>query len=370
MLIIYILVLISIILLLIIIWKYKLINLLILKFAEIAEKRKLISTPINKALPYFNADVDYHPQQVSDKVMEKLAQEGKVFLKPGLYEFHLQSFCLDTGKCSPWTEYGSLITPLKGKQSNVIKILVKNSLTSPKISQRDIQSLIWAITMNMKYESMPEDFQLTARQLLSKKELRMIRKSFWKKIPEPIKGFFFSQLKLLLPKNMLKTISQLNRVKEKFSTVGTTYEELERVAIRFRKSQVKKDISEIKSHKWFIAEEGYFIRVFCENYMETRVQVWMPKKDEYFSEIDKLGRKNKMSIKNICKSKDGQAGFFGKRLFFAFPLLISGMLYQFNSGSDYDVEDWGTVKCFSFNKAIIFSNKDIQRVLVTCRKYK
>ncbi len=358
---IYILVLISIIILLIFIWKYKLIILLIVGFAE---RRKLISTPINDSLPHFSSDVKFHPQKVSDKIMDKLAQDGKVFLKPGLYEFHLQSFCLDTGKCSPWAEYGSSITPLKGKQSEVIKTIIKNSLTSPKISQRDIQSLIWAITMNMKYESMPEDFQLTARQLLSKKELKMIRKSFWNKIPSPLKDFFFSQLKLFLPKNMLKTISKLNRIKEKFSKVGTTYEELERVAIRFRKSQVKKDISEIKSNKWFVTKEGYFIQAFCENYMETRMQVWMPKKDEYFSKINKLGRKN------ILKSKDGQAGFFGKRLFFVFPLLISGVPFPINSGSSYEVEDWGTVKCDSFYKAIIPEKKDVQRVLTTCRKYK
>lgn len=347
-----------ILLLLIVIWKYKLISLLISKFAGIAERRQLICTSLDDALPHFNIDIKESPQQVSDKVMNKLAQDGEIFLKPGLYEFHLQSFCLDTGKCSPFSEYGSLITQLKGKQSRVIKIIIKNSLTSPKISQRDIQSLIWAITMNMKYESMPKDFQLTARQLLSKKELKMIRKSFWSKIPVPVKDFFFSQLKLFLPKNVLKTISKLNRIKEKFSSAGTTYEELERVAIRFRKSQVKKDISEIKSHKWFVTEEGYFIQVFCENYMETKVQVCIPKKHEYLSERNKLER----------KSKD--AGFFGKRLFLAFPLLISGASYQSNLDDPYSVEDGGTVKCSSFYKVATFPNKDVQRVLISCKKSK
>ncbi len=358
----YILILFLIILLLIAVWKYKLFSFLISKIADIAERRKTISTPINDSLPYFNSDINYSPQQVSDKLMKKLSQDGEIFLKPGLYEFHLQSFCLDTGKCSPWDEECSSITSLKGMRSEVIKTLIKNSLTFPKISQRDIQSLIWAITMNMKYESMPEDFQLTAMQLLSKKELKMIRKSFWKKIPSPFKDFFLSQLKLLLPKDMIKAISKLNKMKEKFSKVGTTYEELERVAIRFRKSQVKKDMSETKSNKWFITEEGYFIRAFCKNYMETRMQVWMPKKDEYFSEIDKLERKK------MLKHKDGRAGFFGKKLFFAFPFLISGILYQFNSGSDYGVEDWGTVKCPSFLRVGNFPQKGTQRILISCKK--
>lgn len=294
----YILFIILLVLVLIIAWKYKLADLLFKKFVEGIKKGEPISTSIVDAFPHFRSIEDYPLRLVSEETMNKLARNGEVSLGPGVYDFYLQSFCLDVGKYVPTSKSHYLIAPLKGKQSTAIQYILKNSAKHPDISQDEIQTLIWAISSGTKYKWMSQDLQLLAERLLPEKELMFLGKSYLDKIPGTIRNRLLTELKSRLPKYVFNAIYAFDKVKEKISDARTTYEELERVVMRFGKPPVPKNIPIIKKGEWSLIDNGYFMRVFPEDYRRTRAQIYIPKRYAFYFEKDSVGRITRIDIKD------------------------------------------------------------------------
>ncbi len=272
-------------------WRYKLINLLAGKFLA---KKEAVSSGIDDVFPYLLSIEDYLPHPVSPKIMDKLAKYGTVALSPGVYDFYLHSFCLDTGKYCPSSDSVYLAAPLKGKQSKIIKEILNNSLKNHGITQQEIQALIWAITSGIKYEDMSHNLQLIAGQLLAKEDLKQLRKSFWNKMPQPVKDWFFREFKKRLPSEILRVWNTADKIKNKITDTRTTYKELEKAAMRFGKLKKSKDI---KIGTWGLTSEGYFMRVFPNGYSRTRIQIYIPEPYEYYSTLDKSGRVTKLGVK-------------------------------------------------------------------------
>jgi len=275
----YILIIILILLVSVVAWKYKLADLLAKKFVESIKKGEAVSTSIDD-VPHFEGIEDYSPQPVSDEVMNELAQNGKVTLGPGVYDFYLQSFCLDAGRHGPSSDSAYLVAPLKGKRSSIVRNILKNSTGQPDIPQHKIQTLIWAISSDIKYGEMSRDLQLIAGHLLAEDDLRSLGKSFLDKIPKPIRDRLLRELKKRLPKEILHILDAADDIKWKIADARTTYEELERIAIRLGKAPIPKDMQKIEVGRWsFVQGSGYyFVRVFPKGYSCSRVQVYVPDK--------------------------------------------------------------------------------------------
>ena len=294
----YILIILLIVSISVVAWRYKLADLLAKKFVKSIKKREPVSTSIDDVFPHFRSIGDYSPQPASDEVMNELAQNGKVTLGPGVYDFYLQSFCLDAGRHGPSSDSAYLIAPLKGKRSSIVRNILENSARCPDIPQHKIQTLIWAISSSTKYGGMSRDLQLIADQLLAKDDLRSLGKCFLDKIPKPIQDRLLTELKKKLPKEILHILDTADDIKWKIADARTTYEELERAAIRFGKAPVPKNMLEVKQGVWSLAEKRCFVRVFPIGYSKTRMQVFIPERIVPYFNRDDLGRINKMGIKD------------------------------------------------------------------------
>lgn len=284
-------------LVLVVVWKYRLADLIARKIAGYFKKEEPISTTIGDARPHLRTITDYPPQPVSREIKKVLAQNGKILLNPGVYDLHLESFCLDAGKHIPSPESRYLIAPLKGKQSTAIRHILRNSAKHPDISQEKIQALIWAIASGTKYKWLSRDLQLLAERLLPEKELMLMGKSYLDKIPSPIRNRLLTELRSRLPQDILRAIFAYDKIKEKIADARTTYEELERVVVRFGKPPVPDDMPDVKVGEWSLIEEGYFMRVFPEDYRKTRIQVYVPERHEHYFDRDAQGRITRMGVK-------------------------------------------------------------------------
>lgn len=286
--IIYILLIILILAILFAIWKYKLIDLSGRKFFG---KKDVITSSIDDVFPYFMNIENYPPQPVSQKIMDKLAKDGKVALDPGIYDFYLQSFCLDTGKCGPSSDSVYLIAPFEGKQSNIIQNILDRSIRHPEISQQNIQTLIWAITSDVQYSDMSGNLQRIADQLLAKEDLKQLRKSFLNKIPQPVKDWLLKELKKRLPSQILSFWSTADKMKQKIADAQTTYKELERVAVRFGKPKKSKTMPEVGTWSLAHGSKQFFMRVFPSDYKRSRIQIYVPDPKSWTKLADKIAKK-------------------------------------------------------------------------------
>lgn len=325
----YILIIILIVSISVVAWRYKLADLLVNKFVESIKKREPVSTGIDDVFSHFRSIEDYSPQPASDEVMNELAQNGKVTLGPGVYDFYLQSFCLDAGRHGPSSDSAYLIAPLKGKRSSIVRNILENSVRDSDIPQHKIQTLIWAISSDIKYGEMPRNLQLISDQLLAEDDLRSLGKSFLDKIPKPILDRLLTELKKKLPREILYILDAADNIKWKIADARTTYEELERVAIRLGKAPIPEDMQKIEVGEWSLVHGSgqFFIRVSPEGYSCSMVQIYVPEQ-KYWAELaDRMAKKYDVdprvlkavieaetsgkNIKGDYSKKDGRYHAFG-----------------------------------------------------------
>ncbi|MGB2762444.1 MAG: hypothetical protein WBC21_02785 [Minisyncoccales bacterium] len=273
-------------------------NLLNIFLNFIIKDRKILTTSINDAFPFFRSIEDYPAHPISKEIRDEFKHRGIVSLKPGVYDFYLKSFCLNAGKYGPSFGSGYLIAPIKGRNSKIIRHILENSIKHSDISQSKIQTLIWAILSNTKYRDFSEDLQIVTDKLLEKDDLRLLGKSFLNKIPEPIRAWFWKKIKKRLPKEIFSIFDSINEIKSKIKDVQATYKELESIAVRFGKPPVPKNMLKIKQGTWSLIKKRCFVRVFPEGYSRTRMQVYIPERIVPYVKKDDLGRINEMGIKD------------------------------------------------------------------------
>jgi len=260
--------------------------------------KEIITTIVNDTFPYFRSIENYLPHLAPKEIKDELRRSGKVNLKPGIYDFYFKSFCLNAGKYGPFLGSGYLIAPFKGRNSQIIKDILKNSLKYPDILQSKIQTLIWAILANAKYRDLSEESRLLADKLLEKGELSLLGKSFLDKIPKSIRTWLWGKIKNKLSDEILSAFNSIDNIKSKIKDTQTTYKELESIAVRFGKPPVSKDMPKIKPGVWSLIKKRCFVRVFPEGYSKTRMQVYIPERTIPYLERDNLGRINKLGVKN------------------------------------------------------------------------
>jgi hypothetical protein len=217
--------------------------------------------------------------------------DGSFFMFPGVWEFHLKSYCMKAGTFGPPKSGGSghLYAPLEGPKAEIIQALLKNGYKHPNIKQREIQVLIWAIIAKQSLVDMPGTYMLTAAQLLSPEQLLKLNDGVVRK---------FAQNEMLemiskMPQPVKEVLEAENNMRSLLTNVNTKYEDLERVAM-LAGVMPEDEGRKIKKGRWSITPQGYYIRYFANGYQNMTVQVYV--KEDAYTAIDYLTLKNNSSL--------------------------------------------------------------------------
>ena len=250
---------------------------LIGKFVKAFRKDRPISTSIDDAYPKAAGIEDFKPRPVSRKMMEDLRQKGNVSLKPGVYDFYFQSFCLHAGKYAPKSNgMGYAIAPLKGSQAEVIKHILSTYPKHSDIKQWQAQYLIWAIEVGCKYGDLSMEERAVANKILSKDDLKSLGKSFWDVLPKEVRARLFEKLQNQLPEDVRDDLEVYNDIQSKIADSQYTYEQLEQIAVQLGEPPLGGQKNVVDWGTWYDLGKGYYMRVFPSGFTNTRVQIYVP----------------------------------------------------------------------------------------------
>jgi hypothetical protein len=231
---------------------------------------------------------DFAPKVILPANQLPRDNDGAFFLFPGVWEFHLKSYCMKAGTYGPSKTSGSghVYAPLKGPKADVIQAILQNAYKHPEMKQRDIQVLIWAIIARTNLKDMPKQYMLTAAQLLSPEQLLRLNDGVLRKLSEKE----MAKLTDRLPEPMKQVLEAENNMRGMMTDVNTKYEDLEKVAV-LTGIEPEDEGRKVKKGRWSLTPEGYYIRYFPRNYSNMVLQIYV-KEDAYSTMQYKIIKNN------------------------------------------------------------------------------
>lgn len=205
--------------------------------------------------------VDEQPKPLTDL---QQTEEGQIVLQEGFYEATYKSYCLQPGTPDPSDRDAYLQMPLQTHRKEIVETVLRGSLQKPELEQKNIQLLLWSVVSGSDYNRLSWPVQLTAQQLLTKKQIFQL------------KGGVVGVMKTVaqqLPDARI-TGAQIS-MKRLFETGTSSYEAFERVAVLREKSVVHK--ADYKKEQWYQQTGGYYVRYFPNGYQQVKIQVYVPK---------------------------------------------------------------------------------------------
>jgi hypothetical protein len=253
-------------------------------FKGILEGKPPITTSLSDAVTEVPFLDDFDPKVLVLMTVLPRGPNGGFLLRPGLFELNAQSYCLHAGKYVPGGGDGYLFAPLKGPRADIIRNILQRSVDHPEVRQRDIQKLLWAILARTKIGDLSHEMQLTAAKLLTPEEILEINGGALGLIPEEL----FEKALDELPTQVRQVLEAEARLRDMLTEAKATYEELERVAVRFGDAPLGEGSREVPLGRWSYHPDGYFIRYFPSGYRRTLIQIYVP--ERFQIERDELGR--------------------------------------------------------------------------------
>jgi hypothetical protein len=212
---------------------------------------------------------------------------------PGYYRYNFKTFCLHAGTYAPTEGAGYLVAPLKGAKSELISNILGRYYEHPEIEQKDVQLLIWGIEAGQKFSNYPADFQYRVTPLLKPEEIALMEVD--------VKEIAFD----LLPKEVQDIIYLYRDMRGKLSDATSTYEDVEKLAVKTGIAPVGKGSKNISSGVWTSVGDGVYVRCFPHTYSQSEVEIYIPKK----STVEKDGSGRITAVKydnyNVELSYDG-----------------------------------------------------------------
>lgn len=235
-----------------------------------------ISTSLSDAYPHFRSIKDFKPNNVPEKFYAELSKNGSIQLGPGVYDFYLRSFCLKAGAYSPTKGSGYLMAPLKGSRQKIVFNIMQNYGKHSEVEQQNVQELLWAIKCGLKYNEFPKEIKSLSEILLSGEDLKELGKSFWDILPKEVYDRLFSEFSQYIPAEVYDELKTYYQARNLFLEDYHTYQEMEKLCVKYGEPEGAQNSLEVKYGEWSLTSEGYFIRLFCDYHLRSRIQVLVP----------------------------------------------------------------------------------------------
>jgi hypothetical protein len=240
------------------------------KTPNILGDRQPITTSLSDAKWGDSSKDGFTPREPQRSLMTlQRTPNGGFVLQPGYYTFVDQSYCLKAGTHGPGGGDGYLYAPPKGPAEDAVMTIVRGSVNHPEIHQHDIQVLLWAIIARAKFEDMDSRIKATAARLLTPRQLAGLNRSALDAL-----GMVADHVGLPEP---LRQIAQAEAsLRQMLSTPGATFAEMERVAVLTGAAPMGPGSQDIRSGRWSVHPDGYYVRYIPSGYSTTRVEIWAP----------------------------------------------------------------------------------------------
>jgi len=209
------------------------------------------------------------PMTVRDLTGLPRTAQGGFVLAPGYYRMHAQSYCLHAGTYGPGGGDGYLLGPVKGSAKEAVTSILQNSVAHPEIAQHDIQLLLWAIVARAKFEDLDIRLKGVAAVLLTKKQLAGLNRS-------ALSALNSVNNLVGLPGPVRTALEAENRMRGLLSTPGSSYAEIERVAVLGGMAPRGEGSIDVPATRWSKHPDGYWVRYKPNGYSNTWVEVWVP----------------------------------------------------------------------------------------------
>jgi hypothetical protein len=233
-----------------------------------------ISSNINDAVFSVDSLDNFTPREAKRSLLQlQRTPNGGFVLQPGYYEFHAQSYCLHAGTHSPLSGgSGYIYSPVKGTAVDAVESILRNSVNHPNIEQHDIQVLLWAIVARAKFEDLDTHLKQTATQLLTPRQLAALNRTALDLVPGPAMDAMMDRVP-----DALKTIVRAEaQIRQLATTPGTTYDQLERVAVLAGVPPMGVGSKNVPTGRWSLHPDGYYVRYMPQGYTYTVEQLWVP----------------------------------------------------------------------------------------------
>ena len=208
---------------------------------------------------------------------------GGFELRPGLWEFNAQSYCLHMGSYERTGGSGYLSSQHSGKLAPYLTAILQGAYHHPEIPQARIQTLLWSVMSGLEIKSMNEQTRQAARALLTGEQYRALDGGAASFAPSEIT----SKMRRSLPRSVVKALDTHDHMRRVASRPGSTYEDLEEIAV-LGGDPPRNTKDDVPSGRWSWHPDGYLIRYFSERYKSTRIQIMVGEKLR--EKRDALGR--------------------------------------------------------------------------------
>lgn len=223
----------------------------------------------------------YWLKGIENKVDLNTSRAYSFNLPPGYYKYRFNTFCLHAGVYAPTEGSGYLVAQLKGSKAQLIQNILSGYYQHPEIAQEDVQRLLWGIEAGQKFSKYPDAFQLRVLPLLKPDEIASMELDL-----KEITGD-------LLPEEIKEVFKLYGEIRNKLSDVNSTYEDIERLAVKNGIAPIGKGSKNIESGTWSSIGNGVYIRNFTWGYTKSDVEIYIPQ--EVTLQTDNSGNINSIS---------------------------------------------------------------------------
>ncbi|MGH2575826.1 MAG: hypothetical protein ACRDFC_09030, partial [Ignavibacteria bacterium] len=203
-------------------------------------------------------------KELDNQLIIKTGRRFKSELDPGFYRFKFKTFCLHAGTYAPTEGAGYLVAPLKGSKAKLISSILSRYPENSGIEQKDVQMLIWGIEAGQKFSNYPIDFQLRITPLLKPEEIALMEVD--------VKDIAME----LLPDDIKNVLNLYRDMRNLMSSAQSTYEDIERLAVRTGIAPLGKGSKNIGAGIWTSVGNGIYVRSFPNGYTESQIEIYIP----------------------------------------------------------------------------------------------